>query len=332
MIRAFVLFLALFSCASAREFNAYNIIAFKHEQNALLFGTDKGELIRLDLQSKKPQLLWHLPDIQNHYEKRLKARIFSVDSLKNTFLLVSEGDFGSQNVSLCQNLALKAKANCATTKSPFANIKKAFLLDERTALFVLLSSEIKLVDLSGFASGQNSQNATQNSLNLAAQKEFQFSTTSLNDAALSEDRQNLLVASESGELQVFDTKAWRLLANYDKINKDTLDQVDFKGGVVLSCGKEKRIGIVRKGEQKFLQKDFLTYSCALSPSGDIAAFASFAANSQNALEFISTKDLKTLALLNEGDFFAKFIIFLDEQNYALISGKSVVFKSLSKGK
>lgn len=323
MIRAFVLFLALFSCASALEFNA-NIIAFKHEQNALLFGTDKGELIRLDLQSKKPQLLWHLPDIQNHYEKGLKARIFSIDSLKNTFLLVSEGDFGSQNVSLCQNLAFKAKANCATIKSPFANIKKAFLLDERTALFVLLSSEIKLVDLSGFASGQNSQNA--------AQKEFQFSTTSLNDAALSEDRQNLLVASESGELQVFDTKAWRLLANYDKINKDTLDQVDFKGGVVLSCGKEKRIGIVRKGEQKFLQKDFLTYSCALSPSGDTAAFASFAANSQNALEFISTKDLKTLALLNEGDFFAKFIIFLNEQNYALISGKSVVFKSLSKGK
>ena len=241
MIRAFVLFLALFSCAGALEFNA-NIIAFKHEQNALLFGTDKGELIRLDLQSKKPQLLWHLPDIQNHYEKGLKARIFSVDSLKNTFLL-----------------------------------------DERTALFVLLSSEIKLVDLSGFASGQNSQNATQNLPNLATQKEFQFSTTSLNDAALSEDRQNLLVASESGELQVFDTKAWRLLANYDRINKDTLDQVDFKGGVVLSCGKEKRIGIVRKGEQKFLQKDFLTYSCALSPSGDTAAFASFAANSQNAL-------------------------------------------------
>lgn len=331
MIRAFVLFLALFSCVSALEFNA-NIIAFKHEQNALLFGTDKGELIRLDLQSKKSQLLWHLPDIQNHYEKGLKARIFSVDSLKNTFLLISEGDFGSQNVSLCQNLTLKAKANCATIKSPFANIKKAFLLDERTALFVLLSSEIKLVDLSGFASGQNSQNATQNSLNLATQKEFQFSTTSLNDAALSEDRQNLLVASESGELQVFDTKAWRLLANYDKINKDTLDQVDFKGGVVLSCGKEKRIGIVRKGEQKFLQKDFLTYSCALSPSGDTAAFASFAANSQNALEFISTKDLKTLVLLDEGDFFAKFIIFLDEQNYALISGKSVVFKSLSKGK
>lgn len=320
MKKCFVLLaFALFLHANELKINA-NITAlqYKQAQNALLIGTDAGEVLWYDVAQKKfnPLPLITLPSVQNYYEKGIGARIHSLDELNSRFLLVSEGDFGTQNISVCENSKIKQN-NCATIKSPFANIKKAFFIDENTALLVLLSSDIKLVDLKGFAGIERK---------LAVLKEFKFSYTSLNDATLNEQRQNLLVASESGELQVFDIKAWRLLAKYDKIHKDTLDQVDFKNAVIASCGKEKKLGIVKMGEERFLQKNSLIYSCALSPSGEVVAFASSAAGKDN-IELINTTNLRSVKLFDD-DFFAKFIIFLNENDLILAGGSTILFRSI----
>lgn len=318
MKKCFVLLVfALFLHANELKINA-NITAlqYKQGQNALLIGTDAGEVLWYDVAQKKmnAHFLIKLPSVQNYYEKGLGARIHSLDELNSRFLLVSEGDFGTQNISVCKSTikkGLDAQDACETIKSPFANIKKAFFIDENTALLVLLSSDIKLVDLKH---------------QMPVLKEFKFSLTSLNDAVLDEQRQNLLVASESGELQVFDIKAWKHLANYDQIHKDTLDQVDFKNAVIVSCGKEKKVGIVRGGEQKFLQKDSLIYSCALSPSGQIAAFATNTAGKEST-ELINTSDLKQIKRFDE-DFFAKFIIFLNENDFLIAGGQTILFRSV----
>lgn len=320
MKKCFVLLaFALFLHANELKINA-NITAlqYKQAQNALLIGTDAGEVLWYDVAQKKfnPSSLITLPSVQNYYEKGIGARIHSLDELNSRFLLVSEGDFGTQNISVCETSKIKQN-NCATIKSPFANIKKAFFIDENTALLMLLSSDIKLVDLKGFAGIERK---------LAVLKEFKFSYTSLNDATLNEQRQNLLVASESGELQVFDIKAWRLLAKYDKIHKDTLDQVDFKNAVITSCGKEKKLGIVKMGEERFLQKNSLIYSCALSPSGEVAAFASSTAGKDN-IELINTTNLRSVKLFDD-DFFAKFIIFLNENDLIIAGGSTILFRSI----
>ena len=305
-----------------------NITALHHSDtkpNALFIGTDAGEIVEYDLAQKKfnPHFAIKLNSVQNYYEKDLGARIHSFDELANRFLIVSEGDFGTQNISVCRNFKIKADGDtgCATIKSPFANIKKAFFIDKDTALLALLSSEIKLVSLKDFAFV-----GAQIERKLPLLKEFKFSYTSLNDAVLDTQRQNLLVASESGELQVFDTKAWKLLANYNKLHKDTLDQVDFKRGVIVSCGKEKKVGIVKAGEQRFLQAQSLVYACALSPNGDIAAFASNT-NGKDNTELISTTNLKRVKLFDD-DFFAKFIIFLNENELLIAGGKSILLRSV----
>lgn len=325
MKKCFVLLaFALFLHANELKINA-NITAlqYKQAQNALLIGTDTGEVLWYDVGQKKfnSSFLIKLPSVQNYYEKGVGARIHSLDELNSRFLLVSEGDFGTQNVSVCVNSELKKGSNpqgaCATMKSPFANIKKAFFIDENTALLVLLSSDIKFVDLKGFIGAEPK---------LAVLKEFKFSHTSLNDATLNEQRQNLLVASESGELQVFDIKAWQLLAKYDKIHKDTLDQVDFKNAVIASCGKEKKLGIVKMGEERFLQKNSLIYSCALSPSGEVVAFASSAAGKDN-IELINTTNLRSVKLFDD-DFFAKFIIFLNENDLVIAGGSTILLRSI----
>lgn len=320
-----VLMIAAFAYADI-SLNA-NITALHHSSikpNALFVGTDAGEIVEYDLAQKKfnPQFLIRLSRVQNYYEKDLGARIHSFDMLDNAFLLVSEGNFGTQNISVCKNFKIKAEGNtgCATIKSPFANIKKAFFIDKNTALFVLLSSDIKLVDLKDFANVGAKKERT-----IPVLKEFKFSHTSLNDAVLDEQKQNLLVASESGELQVFDIKAWKLLANYNKIHKDTLDQVDFKSGVIISCGKEKKVGIVKAGKQRFLQKNSLVYACALSPSGEVAAFASNTAGKES-VELINTANLQSVKLFDD-DFFAKFIIFLNENDLAIAGGSTILLRN-----
>lgn len=332
-----VLVLALFSYASELKLSA-NITALKASGNALYIGTDAGEILKYDLTLKKlsNDFSIKLPAVQNYYENNVAARIHSFDVFENDFLLVSEGDFGTQNLSLCANLKF-AKGECFSVKSPFSNIKKVFYIDKNTALLVLLSSDIKLVKL----------NAQNGNLSISTIKEFKFSHTSLNDATLEKpnlliakteplvnkandfapEKQNLLVASESGQLQVFDLKAWKLLANYDKIHKDTLEQVDFKNGVIISCGKEKKLGLIKENEQKFLQKNSFVYSCALSPSGKIAAFSSNVLGKEST-EVVSTTDFKQITRFDEGDFFAKFIIFLNENDFLMANNNTILFRSI----
>lgn len=308
----FVLILALFSYANEPKINA-NITALKYEQNALFIGTDSGEVLEYDLKSKKIQKLIKLPAVQNHYEKGLGARIHSLDVYKNSFLVVSEGDFGTQNLNLCPK-----NASCSTVKAPFTNVKKAFFINENTALLALLSADIKLINLKEFLS-LNSKSAT---------KEFKFSLTSLNDITLDETRQKLLSATESGELKVFDLQSWRVLANYDKIHKDFLYQIDFKNGVIVSCGNDKKVGIVRDNEQKFIPNPNVIYSCALNTNGQIAAYTIFKQDGKNKTELIDTKSLKKIASFENENFSPEFIIFLNEKEFLLSNYEGILLRSL----
>lgn len=321
MKKCFIIFaLALFSQASELKIGA-NITAIKHSSNALYIGTDAGEVLKYDLSLKKisNDFFIKLPFVQNYYENNVSARIHSIDVYDKAFLLITEGDFGTQNLSLCENFRLK-NGKCTTVKSPFANVKKAFFIDENTALLVLLSSDVKMVSLQDFHTSKAKPQ-------ISTIKEFKFSHTSLNDAVLDEKRQILLVASESGELQTFDLKAWKLLANYDKIHKDTLEQVDLKNKLIISCGKEKKLGLVRNGEQKFLQKNSLIYSCALSESATFAAFATNEAG-KDITELIQTSNFRRVRVFDDVDFFAKFIVFVNENELLMINNNTILFRSI----
>lgn len=86
--------------------------------------------------------------------------------------------------------------------------------------------------------------------------EFKFSHSSLNDAALNEEKTKFIAGFESGEVELFDLKSWKILKNYDKMHKDNIYQVDFKNDTLISCGTDRRIGLVKNEEQTFLQKIF----------------------------------------------------------------------------
>lgn len=96
-----------------------------------------------------------------------------------------------------------------------------------------------------------------------------------------------------------------MLKNYDKMHKDNIYQVDFKNNVILSCGTDRRIGVV-KMKNKIFTKRFLIYTCALSPSGEFAVYSD---NEAGVSEVFSTSDFKPVKTFNNENLMSEFIIF-----------------------
>lgn len=278
-----------------------NITALKLEENILYVGTEEGEIFSLDVSKMDEknssiflnEALIKLDKIENFYGLS-EAKIYSIDVKDEALLILSEGNYGEKNLSFYRKNHL-----IQTQKLKIGGVNKAFFIDEKTILLSLIGSEIKLLDL-----------------NLKELNSFKFSHSSLNDLALSEDKTRLVAGFESGEVELFDLKKWKILQNYNQIHKDNIYQVDFKQGTILSCGTDRRIGVINEKEQKFLQKDFLIYACALSKNGKLAAFSD---NDNNTIEIFNTDELKSVAKFTNENLMSEFIIFLDNKRF-LISG------------
>ncbi|HEF1531519.1 TPA: WD40 repeat domain-containing protein, partial [Campylobacter coli] len=210
-------FLYILSPAYELKLNS-NITALKLDQQELYIGTDKGEIYEYNLKDKSLKELLSLPKIKNYYEGDF-ARIYNIDVYQNSLLILSEGDFGAKNLSLYNN-------NLQIQTLQESSVKEAFFIDENTYLLVLLGSKIELVDK-----------------DLKRINEFKFSHSSLNDAALNEEKTKFIAGFESGEVELFDLKSWKILKNYDKMHKDNIYQVDFKNDTLISCGTDRRIGL-----------------------------------------------------------------------------------------
>ncbi|WP_270978590.1 WD40 repeat domain-containing protein [Campylobacter helveticus] len=288
-----------------------NVTALKLEEKLLYVGTDEGEIFLFktkDLRGQNEDVflkepLVKLEKVQNYYEF-LGAKIYHIDVLKNKMLILSEGDYGGKNLSIYEDKTL-----IKTKKLEFEGVSRAFFIDENTLLVGLIGSEIKLLNL-----------------DFKELKSFKFSHSSLNDLALSEDKKRLVVGFESGEVELFDLEKWQILKNYNTLHKDNIYQVSYKNGVILSCGTDRRVGVINQEKQDFLQKDFLIYACALSPSGKIGAFSD---NDRGITELFEIATLKSIKKFENLDMMSEFIIFLDDENL-LISGfgKVILMRSL----
>lgn len=75
-----------------------NIISLKLDKQNLYIGTDKGEILLYNIKDKSLKELLSFPKIKNYYGDEF-AKIYNIDIFKNKLLILSEGDFGSKNLS-----------------------------------------------------------------------------------------------------------------------------------------------------------------------------------------------------------------------------------------
>ncbi|MCW1360337.1 WD40 repeat domain-containing protein [Campylobacter sp. US33a] len=299
-----LLFILIFLCVYGFSYELKiksNITALKVSEELLYIGTDRGEILRYNIKSKILDEILTLADIQNYYEKNIKPSIYSIDVLDNKILLVSEGDFGSKNIWIFRDKNLDKKLS-------FNGVKEVFFINEDEILLTFLGANIKQIKLSNLQ-----------------ERNYNFSYSSLNDASIDKNKKTLVLGFESGVIEIFDLQKWEVIKKINKIHKDNIYQVDYKNGNIISCATDRRVGIVIKNEEKFIENNFLIYACALSSNGEFGAFSN---NATNFTQIIKTKDLTQQIQISNEDLMVEYIIFLNEHDI-LISGygNKIIFRS-----
>ncbi|TDJ81343.1 WD40 repeat domain-containing protein [Campylobacter volucris] len=290
-MRVVFFILLVWVCAFSYELKLNsNLNTIKLVDEKLLIGLDNGEILSFSIKDKKIHTITQLAKIKNFYEENTNARIYSIDFFKNSILVLSEGDFGSKNINIYKDNQL------TSFKLSNDGVKKALFLDENTILLALLGSGIEILDLK-----------TKNTI-----KKFTFSTSSLSDVVLNDDKNTLVAGFESGQIVVFDLKKFQIVKNYKNIHKDNIYQLDFKNKTIVSCGTDRKLGIVKNGEEKSLERDFLIYTCALNFNASIAIFGD---NEKNTIELVDTNTLQTIKTFQNKDFLLEYLIFLNDHEF-----------------
>ncbi len=216
-----------------------------------------------------------IPKIKDFIGDTIDSKIYSVDVIKNKVMFVSQGEKGFRSIYEYEEGKLKPIITIA--KKMY--IAKAKYLDENRIILGLLSNQLFVYDLK--------------------KKEFaweiQVSHSKFSNFVLSEDKTEIIIADESGALKQISTKDGKVKKIYSGINVDNVFQVDYKNGIIITAGQDRRSAIYDGLNQYYKKADFLIYSAGLSPSGKIAGYANDEDNDIAIFNTKTKKDLYTLA-------------------------------------
>ncbi|QOG11908.1 WD40 repeat domain-containing protein [Arcobacter sp. FWKO B] len=194
-----------------------------------------------------------IPKIKDFMGQDINAKIYSVDVLDGMVMFVSEGESGYRNLWIYTDEKLSQIINIQSKYF----MRKAKFVDNSHILIALLTNDHILYDWK----------------NKKAIYTTQLSTSSFSDFKLSEDKLTFVSSDESGIVRKVNTKSSRVLESYDGQNVDRVYQLDYKQGVILTAGQDRRAVVYKPYSSYYLQFDFLLYSCALSPSAKLVAVA-----------------------------------------------------------
>ena len=222
----------------------------------LYAATDASSVDVFDLKSAKLLKKIQVSKITDFMDDIIDSKVYSVDVLDDTVVLLSQGEKGFRRVHTYTDGKL---VEVISIKDQLYIAKVAFL-DSNTLLLGLLSNEIIAYDI-----------ATKK-MNFREQVSFsKFSSFVMN-----EKKSEVVVADESGDLKIHNTKDGQLLKTLAGKNLDNVFQVDYKNGIIATAGQDRRCVIYDTTFNSAYYKtaSFLIYGVGLSPSGKLVAFAS----------------------------------------------------------
>jgi len=223
--------------------------------NTLVIGTDNGTLKVYDLKAKEFSKIISLPKVKDFVGDLMPPKVFSVDTVDNTYVLLSDsGEGGYVNVWIDEN---NKTTQIISAKDKKVIVKVRFV-DTTHLLFGYLSNEVALYDIK-------------------SHKELyrvQLSESKFSDFALNETKEQVVFACESGVLNVVDVATGKIVQVLKGQNLDNVHMVDFKQETVSAAGQDRRGAMydVTTGKGSYIASDFFIYATGLSPSTNIVAF------------------------------------------------------------
>ncbi len=265
--------------------------------------TDSSSVDIIDLNSKKRLKQIKVDKIKDFMGDLVDAKVYSVDVMKEKILMLSQAEQGYRRLYL----HVSGKNQLIIDTDAQLSIAKAKFLDKNTVLLALLGDELISYDLT-----THKQNWR-----------VQVSGSKFSNFVLNEDRSEVVVADESGDLQIVATKDGKHLKTLSGQNLDNVFQVDYKKGIIATAGQDRRVVVydVNDGSAYYKSAHFLIYSVGLSPSGKRVAYSS---DENNNVTVFNTKTKSTLGLFSGNKMTLSSIVFLNENEFLVATDATII--------
>jgi WD40 repeat protein len=223
------------------------------ENNILYAGTDNGTVEIFDKKSTNKLKTIKIPDIKDFMGDTIPSKIYSIDMLENNLLIVSQGMKGYRNIFLYKND--KLNKIIGIDKKYF--IQKASFISNNEIIFALLSNQIGVYNFK----------------NKKLKYLIQISASSFSHFMISEDKKTLATTDESGMVRLLNINSGQIIEQTKNQNLDKVYQLDYKNGIILTAGQDRKAIVYNKNSFYKMEFDFLLYSCGLSPTAKLGAIA-----------------------------------------------------------
>jgi WD40 repeat protein len=280
-----------------------SVIDMVYKQDKLYCATAVSSVEVVDIKSKKIIQKIQVNKIKDFMGDEIDAKVYSVDELNGAILLLTQASKGYREIYIFKDNKL---TNIISFKDKL-DIARAKFLDDNTILFALLGNDIISYDI---------KNHKQNWTRQASQSKFSY-------FALNEDKTKVVVADESGDLHIIDTKTSKLIKVLSGENLDNVFQVVYKNGYIATAGQDRRAVVynAKTGQAYYKTASFLIYSVGLSPKAKIVAYAS---DENNNVTLFKRSTHSNIGLYGGNKMTLSKIIFKNEKEFFVASDDKVV--------
>ena len=271
--------------------------------NKLYAATSVGVVDIFSLKSKKIIKRITLKKMKNFLGESSTVKIFSVDYLDGKVLILAQASRGYREIYLYENGTLTKIISAKERLS----IAKAKFIDKNTLLLALLGNDIISFDISKHKENWRKQ----------------ASLSAFSNFALNEDKSEVVVADESGELHLFATKNAKLIKSLKGENLDNVFDVSFKSNIIAAAGKDRRCVIynLKQKSSYYKESHFFIFAVGLSPSGKLAAYTS---DEKNTITLFETDTKRELATFGGNSMTISEIIFSNESEFYVASNAKTI--------
>lgn len=228
----------------------------------------------------------------------IDAKVYSIDVLDENILILSQGRDGGRNIDIYKNKKLER----IIWDKDRLFIARAKFLDENHIIYALLSNQIYLYDIK----------------NKKILNEIQISQSRFSNFSFTNDKSKIIVADESGNLTMIDSKTFNIIRTFKGQNLDNVFQVDIKNDLIITAGQDRRTVVynINQNSSYYKEGSFLIYSAGLSPSAKLGAFSS---DEENNVTVFDTNTKKDLYKLTQNKSTLTNILFINENEIFVTS-------------
>jgi len=243
--------------------------------NTLIIATEEGIIDIYDLKKKKLIDQVVMEKHKNILGDDIRSLIVSVDYIDNKLIFVVRLLSTLRELYLYEN----SKLTKILDESQHLTLQKVKFVDADSVMMVTMDNTLIFFDL------KTNKPIYKKQLNLA----------SFSDFAFSEDKKYLYSSDETPQISKIEVKTGKIVDIYNKANKRDIFSIDYKNGLLISGGKDRRVILYKTPKiYKMTKGKFFIYSVALNPDATKAAFVK---NEDGDISVINTTTLEEEYLL-----------------------------------